>query len=123
MIAAFSAFVIGGMPAGLAAFLQADAKGWRVIIGVALALLAAVALLSWAAFAVEDWTAKAVAELDGDPRVIAGGVLGGFTVWALVGAVIDKFLGRRVPPVSLGLRTAIGVSFLQFGLNVSGLFE
>jgi hypothetical protein len=42
--------------------------------------------------------------------------------WSLVGAAAGWLWGEKVNPVKLGLRTAIAVSIVKFGLNISGVF-
>lgn len=122
MIVILSFLLLGGMPSGLAAFLQADAKGWRYLGGFALTCAAGLALAVWAAIGVDFSSLDAVADLDADPRVIAGFVLSGVMFWAFLGAVVGKIFERRIEPIALGLRTAIVASVVQFGLMVSGVF-
>jgi hypothetical protein len=116
-----SAVLLGGMPSGLVAFLQADMKGWRPLIGCLLALGVGAALVLWAALDVEFWSAETVAALDRDRRVLMGGMLAGVMVWAVLGAIIGKVFERSVNPVTLGLRTAIVATVLQIGVSVSGI--
>ncbi len=117
MTVILAALLLGGMPSGLAAYLQADAKGWRFILGFALALFAGLALFVWSAVAnhLDDRS------FDHDPRSIAGGLLVGMMFWALVGAIIGKVFSRRIAPVSLGLRTAVVISIVGFVLSVTGV--
>lgn len=121
MIVIFLALLLCGMPSGLAAYLQADTKGWLVLTGFALAFLAGVGLLLWAATDVGDWPWRPVTDLRGDPRFLAGGVLVGFMFWALVGSAIGKIFERKIAPIALGVRVAAGVSLTQFGLSILGI--
>ena len=121
MIVVLAFMLLGGMPSGLAAFLQADAKGWRYLGGFALVFLAGLALALWTAAGTDFSNLKAVADLEADPRVTAGIVVSGVMLWAFVGAVVGKAFEKRVEPVSLGLRTAVVASVVQFGLIMSGI--
>ena len=115
MIVLIAYMFLGGMTAGLAAFLQADTKGWRVIVGLCLTLLAGFALIINAAWGQADPKA-----LEGDPRVLVGAVITGTMFWALIGAVIGKIFSGRVEPVALGLRTMIVVAVVQLIIVMFG---
>jgi phage shock protein PspC (stress-responsive transcriptional regulator) len=117
MTVILAALLFGGVPAGLAAYLQADAKGWRFIVGFALALFAGLALVVWSAWA----NHLDVRSLDQDPRSIAGGLLVGVMFLSLVGAIIGKVFSQRVDPVSLGLRTAVIVSVVSGLSSMTGV--
>ena len=121
MTVVLSAFLFAGMPSGLAAYLQADIKGWKPLIGFLLVLLAGSMLMLWAALDVPLWNAEAVAQLKRDPRVVLGGVLGGVMVWAVLGAIVGKVFERSVAPVRLGLRTVLGASMLHFVVWLAGV--
>lgn len=121
MIVVLAFMLLGGMPSGLATFLQADAKGWRYLGGFALVFLAGFALAFWAVYGTDFSNLKAVTDLETDPRVTAGLVVSGVMLWAFVGAVVGKAFENRVEPVSLGLRTTVVVSVVQFGLIMSGI--
>lgn len=104
----------GGMPAGLAAYLQADMQGRGLIADLTLALLAGIALSIWALMGLRGSEAA-----DHDPR----GVLGGVMITALIGAAIGMTFSRKIEPFSPGLRTAVAVSIVGFVLNVSGVLQ
>ncbi len=116
MIVAFSYLFLGGIPSGLAAYLQADAKGWRFLVGFGAVFLICFGLLTYWSSSNVDRTA-----LEHDRAVTTASMVGAMMFWAFVGAVIGKIFTGRVPSVALGVKTMIGVAVAQFVLAATGV--